>query len=408
VIGAATASRAARLANPWSVLGAAVAGLCVCNGPVLLFTAGVFLKPVATSLEQPRAVISFALSLATFLSAVATPVLGRLVDRWTIRAVALPGVFVFAAGMGALALSPPSRAGFTILCALAGLASTVQTPLLYAKAITAWFDDRRGLALGVAMAGVGLGAIVMPQIARALIDQVGWRGAYFGLGLVMLAVAFPAILVCSLEPLPHQRKAAWTESPGVSASEAARMMQFWAMAAAFALAGAAINGANAHIVPLLTDRGLSLATATAFLGMMGVATLVGRPAVGALLDRLFAPSVAAAFFLAPVAGLPLLAVGSGAAPAIGAALLGLGLGAEIDLIAFLTTRYLGRRAFGEIYGYLFMAFLLGSSLGQFLADVSFDCLGSYTPALIGFAIALSTAALLLQFLGPYLYDARRA
>jgi hypothetical protein len=94
-----------------------------------------------------------------------------------------------------------------------------------------------------------------------------------------------------------------------------------------------------------------------------LSTLVDRPFVGLLLDRVFAPQVATAFFLAPVAGLPLLASGSGLSPAIGAALLGLALGAEIDLIAFLTTRYLGQRAFGEIYGYLFMAFILGASVG---------------------------------------------
>ena len=107
--------------------------------------------------------------------------------------------------------------------------------------------------------------------------------------------------------------------------------------------------------------------------------------------------------MAPLAGLPLLAGGSGLSPVIGAALLGLALGAEIDLIAFLTTRYLGQRAFGEIYGYLFTAFVVGSSVGQFIADLSHDRLGSYTPALIGFAFALVAAALLVNRLGQYVH-----
>ena len=172
------------------------------------------------------------------------------------------------------------------------------------------------------------------------------------------------------------------------------------------LAGAAVNGANAHIVPLLTDRGFTPVAATGIFGVMGLSTLVVRPFVGLLLDRVFAPQVAAAFFLAPLAGLPLLASGSGLSPAIGAALLGLALGAEIDLIAFLTTRYLGQRAFGEIYGYLFMAFILGASVGGFSADVSFDRSGSYTPALIGYAGALVGAAFLVNRLGPYVYTCR--
>ena len=183
----------ARFANPWRVVAGTVAGLTVCNGPVLFFTSGVFLKPIAADMQWQRSTVSFALSLASLLSALATPILGRMMDRWGICAVSLPGLPVFAASLGMLALSPGSPAAFIILAALAGVASTVQAPLPYAKAISAWFDDRRGLALGIAMAGVGLGAIIVPQIARALIELVGWRGAYVGLGALTLAVAFPAV-----------------------------------------------------------------------------------------------------------------------------------------------------------------------------------------------------------------------
>ncbi|MBV8441451.1 MAG: MFS transporter [Hyphomicrobiales bacterium] len=406
--GAATCSAsAARFANPWRVVAGAVAGLTVCNGPVLFFTSGVFLKPIAADMHWQRSTVSFALSLATFLSALATPALGRMMDRSGVRAVSLPGIPVFAVSLAILALSPSSPAAFVVLAALAGVASTVQAPLPYAKAISAWFDDRRGLALGIAMAGVGLGAILVPQIARALIDWVGWRGAYVGLGAVTLAVAFPAVALTIREPDVRaggeDAQARLRQGTGVTAREAARTSQFWLMAAVFMLAGAAINGANAHIVPLLTDRGLTPAAATGTFSVMGFSTLVGRPFIGVLLDRIFAPCVAAAFFMAPLAGLPLLAGGSGVSPVIGAALLGLALGAEIDLIAFLTTRYLGQRAFGEIYGYLFTAFVLGSSVGQFIADLSYDRLGSYTPAMIGFAFALVAAALLVNRLGQYVY-----
>ncbi len=298
-----------------------------------------------------------------------------------------------------------------MLAALAGVASTVQSPLPYAKAISAWYDDRRDLALGIAMAGVGLGAIIVPQIARALINCAGWRGAYLGLGVLTLVVAFPAVAFTISEPSARGKSgptgAPLVRRPGVAAREVARSGQFWLMAGVFLLAGAAINGANAHIAPLLTDRGLTPAAATGIFGVMGLSTLIGRPIVGLLLDRIFAPYVAAAFFIAPLAGIPLLTSGSGLSPAIGAALLGFALGAEIDLVAFLTTRYLGQRAFGEIYGYLFTAFIVGSSVGQLAADLSFDRLGSYTPALAGFAVALVAAIVLVNCLGPYVYQPQR-
>jgi MFS family permease len=147
VSGAATCSAStARFANPWRVAAGAVAGLTVCNGPVLFFTSGVFLKPIAADMHWQRSTVSFALSLATFLSALATPALGRMMDRSGIRAVSLPGIPVFAVSLAMLALSPSSPAAFVVLAALAGVASTVQAPLPYAKAISAWFDERRGLA----------------------------------------------------------------------------------------------------------------------------------------------------------------------------------------------------------------------------------------------------------------------
>jgi MFS family permease len=400
-------AKSAWIANRWSVVVGAVAGLTVSNGPVLLFTSGVLLKPIAADMQWRRSTVAFAFSLAAFTSALATPILGRMMDRWGIRTVALPGLMLFALSLAAPSLTPRSPAVFMFLAALAGTMSSVQTPLPYAKAISAWFDDRRGLALGVAMAGVGLGAIIMPQIARTLIDRAGWRGAYVGLGAITFAVAFPAVALVVREPSAHAEwgdaQAMLSRGAGVTAGQATLTSQFWLLASAFLLAGAAINGANVHIVPLLTDRGFTPGVATGIFGVMGLSTLVGRPLIGFLLDRIFAPYVAAAFLLAPIAGLPLLTNGSGAAPAIGAALLGLALGAEIDLIGFLTTRYLGQRAFGEIYGYLFMAFVLGSSIGQFLGDLSFDGLGSYSPALVGYVVALIAAALLVNRLGPYVY-----
>ncbi len=87
-------------------------------------------------------------------------------------------------------------------------------------------------------------------------------------------------------------------------------------------------------------------------------------------------------------------------------MVGLGLGTEIDLIAFLTSRYLGQRAFGQIYGYCFMLFGLGSSFGRYIGGAVYDLAGSYNPALIGAAFALVIAVALVYRLGPYVYPAQ--
>jgi MFS family permease len=400
-----------RFTKPWWVVVGAVTGLFVCNGPVLGFTFGVFLKPIMADTGWQRSTTSFALSFGGILSALAVPVLGRMMDRWSIRRVALPGLVVYTVFLCLMGLAPAVLWIFTLMFALAEMTSAIQTPLGYAKAISAWFDRRRGLALGIAMSGVGLGAFVVPQLAERLIERVGWRGAYVTLGLMTFVIAFPAVALWIREPRSGEGErggaAAIVVLPGHTVREAASATRFWMLGAAFFLVAIAINGTAAHIVPLLTDHGLSSAEAAATLGIFGLATMSGRLLGGFLVDRIFAPYVATFFFLAPIAGFAFFVGAAGILPAVGVILMGMGLGTEIDLIAFLVTRYFGQRSFGQIYGYFFMIFGLGSSFGRFLAGLIFDLAGSYNPALIGAALALVIAVILVNRLGSYLYPVQR-
>jgi predicted MFS family arabinose efflux permease len=401
----------ARFTNPWWVVGGAVTGLFVCNGPVLGFTFGVFLKPIMADTGWQRGSVSFALSIGGILSAIAVPVLGRMMDRWSIRRVALPGIVLYALCLGLVGLSPRVFWVFTAVFAIAEMTSAIQTPLGYAKAISAWFDARRGLALGIAMAGVGLGGTVIPQIANILIERVGWRGAYASLALLTLAIAFPAVGLWIREPRPGEGECRGALDaailPGLSSREAVREPRFWLLAGVFFLVAVAINGTVAHVVPLLTDRGISPAAATAIFGLFGLSTLAGRLLAGYLVDRIFAPHVASVFFLAPIAGFVLLGSAAGPLPAVGVVLFGLGLGTEIDLIAFLVTRYFGQRAFGELYGYFFMVFGFGSSLGRTLAGFIFDLTRSYDAAFAGAAALLVAAVIIVNRLGAYAYPVSR-
>jgi predicted MFS family arabinose efflux permease len=400
-----------KFTNPWWVVVGAVTGLFVCNGPVLGFTFGVFLKPIMADTGWHRSTASFALSVGGILGAIAVPILGRMMDRWSIRRVALPGIVVYTIFMSLMGLAPAVLWIFTLMFAMAEMTSAIQTPLGYAKAISAWFDRRRGLALGIAMSGVGLGAFVIPQVAERLIERIGWRGTYVSLGLLTLVIAFPVVALWIREPRPGEGErgnaAAITVLAGHTVREAANTARFWMLGAAFFLVAVGINGSAAHIVPLLTDHGLSAAAATATLAIFGLATMGGRLLAGFLVDRIFAPYVATFFFLAPIAGFAFLASASGMLPAAGVVLMGMGLGTEIDLIAFLVTRYFGQRAFGQLYGYFFMIFGLGSSFGRFLAGLVYDLAGSYTPALIGAALALVAAVILVNRLGSYLYPVQR-
>lgn len=405
--------------NPWWVVFGSTLGLIVGNGPVTLFTFGVFLKPIVAEFGWNRGTVASAITVSQAIGALATPFVGRMVDRWGVRRVTLPFIVAFAISTAAISRTTASPAVFILLYGISGLAGVGQSPLNYAKAISVWFQSKRGLALGIAMAGVGLGTALDPQIARILINHFGWRGAYVGLGILTFAIAFPAVALFVREPgesigdREYLSSAGFTRHlssgvPGMSVSEALKSYRFWFILIAVFLVASSVNGIIVHIVPILTDRGMSVELATSLLSVTGIALIAGRIMSGFLLDRFFAPYVAACFFLLPLTGIGLLSGGAaGIVPFLVAVCLGLGIGSEIDIMAFLIGRYFGTRRFGEIYGYIMGVFLFASGLGPTIVGVCYDRTHSYNIVLTGFAAALIIAIVLISRLGPYTFPAHR-
>ena len=161
------------LSSPWWVVVGSLLGLTVGNGPVMQFTFGVFVKPLSEALNTDRGAISGALLAGLVATGIATPFIGRLIDRHGIRRISLPAIVLFSLGMAAMGLLVQSPAALIARYALCGIVASGQTPLPYSKAIAAVIDDRRGLALGIATAGVGLGTMLMPMFAQHLIGSVG-------------------------------------------------------------------------------------------------------------------------------------------------------------------------------------------------------------------------------------------
>lgn len=399
------------LRNRWWVVFATVCGLIVGAGPINVFAFAVFLKPVTAALGVDRGVFSSALALQSLIGALACPLFGWLFDRWGARVVMIPGVLLFALATAAYSLMRASPLWITFaIFAFAGLFSPAASPIPYAAVTAQWFDRQRGLALGIGIAGVGLGVAIVPQLARVLIAAFGWRGAYLGLGAAVVLLAFVPVALFIREPpgLRAAARGATAALPGASFAEAFRSGVFWALGIAFFFDVIAINGTLTHVVALLTDRGIPLAAAIAALSASGLALLLGRVLSGWCLDRFWGPYVAVCFFVLPMIGIALLASGAGGAtPLAGAVALGLGIGAEIDLMAFFASRYFGLRAYAKIYGTMFGLFSFGTGLGPMLSGISFDRFHSYVPIFVVYeAMLLVTCAIFLR-LGPYPYPARR-
>jgi MFS family permease len=401
--------------NPWWIVFGSTAAMLVAQAPVILFTFGVFIKPLAQEFGWDRAQLSGASGMASLASAVAVPFIGMLADRWGVRRVMMPAIVLFAVSMAALSLTPPSMLVFMTLMIVAGVCGAGQGPIGYVKSISGWFDDKRGLALGIAVAGIGLGAALVPQFAQFMISSFGWRYAYIGLAAALLLIALPCVIFFVREPTEGVARRRADEQgndltpvdilPGLDIKEAVSSWRFWMLGVSVFLVSTVVNGMAVHTVPILTDRGYSAAQAAGLMGAFGLSTLTGRVLAGFLVDFIFAPYVAVFFFLCPVFGMYLLE--SASTPVLGIISVGLASGTEVDMVGYLTSRYFGLKRFGQIYGYMFAIFTAGSAAGPWVLGLSFVAYQSYIPAMEGFAGCLIAASLLVLCIGPYRFPPRR-
>ncbi len=395
-----------KVATGWLVVFGSTLALIVGNGPIILFTFGVLLQPISAEFGWQRSVLATAVVTSHVTGALMMPFVGTVVDRVGVRRIALPAIVLFALATASGGLLGASPMAFILLYGFLGIVGAGHSTLTYGRAVSTWFDRQRGLALGVTLAGIGIGAALMPKYTHYFVVEYDWRHAYFALGAALLVVGFPAVALFVRERPRHSRIES-VLAEGLTLGEALRGYRFWFASAAMLLAAAAINGTIAHIVPILTDRGVAAGTATTAVAAAGLSLIIGRILSGLALDRFHGPYVAAFFFLIPLIGMSMLGVGvTGPLAVVAAVLLGLGIGAEGDIMAYLTSRYFGIAHYGVVYGCILAFFTLGSGLGPWIMAHAFDANRSYGTGLIGLGGALLIAVVLVVLLGRYRYPPR--
>ena len=380
----------------WPAVAAAAVGLMFSVGALTAYPFGVFMGPIGHEFGWTRGQMSNAITVGQIALVFSSLIWGIMVDRFGPRRILLIAVTGLGLGVACLSRLTAPLWHLYALFALVPILAAAANPLGYSNVLVRRFQQHLGLALGLALMGVGLGGAILPALSQHLITSFGWRTAYLVLGAIAIAIGVPASLLATRN----------TTGPVVRASKAAtapllphmRTRAFVLICVTFFLLGTAGTGVLTHLIPMMTDHGFSPANAAKMAGIVGVSTIVSRGLVGWLLDRVHAAYMVAVVALV-CAGMCLLLVrggGTGVYVTV-CILLGLIAGAEVDFISFLVRRYFGPAVFGRLYALAFAVFVLGP--GAVLIGYSYDHFHTYTPCLILFA-GLSVVAGLLAFALP--------
>ena len=389
----------------YTVLAACTTGVAVSMTPAVHAVFGLFLIPLSETFHWPRAQISAVLGMMAVVGAVIYPLAGRFADRHGARRMLITGNLVFALGIAALSLTTRHIAQFYLTFFVISLAGSVASTPIFSKVVAEWFDKGRGTALGIsAGVGSGLGSIVIPVIAAVVVGHYGWRAGYLAIAAIVLGVGFP-VLWLMLRDAPRASAASNLSAvavQGLSLAEAMRLPHFWTVMVSIAIGAGCTTAIFSHVVPILADRGFTVAAGTAVVSMFALVGSTWQIVTGRLLDRSASTRVVIPMYLMAVVGLALLELAT-TTPALmlGGALLGVGLGAQFGTLPYLIARYFGLRAFGTIIGVMYSAVIAAQGVTPVLLDAAFDAQGNYRMAVFICGACLTFGAALLLLLPRY-------
>jgi MFS family permease len=371
----------------WVVVAASFTALAVIFGVAYSFAA--FFESFTTAFRASRAQVSLVFGLSGLLYFVLGAFGGLLADRYGPRRVTSIGMLCIAAALigGSVATS------IAQLTLVYGVGLGIGIALVYTPAIACvqpWFTRRRGLAAGLASAGIGAGTFGVPLLATAAIAQWHWRGAMWALAAGVLVLGLAATLL--LQRAPAAARRADGTVPGTPLAEALRSRSFGWLYAMCVLGAPAMFIPFAHLSAAARDLGVADARAVGLVGLIGIGSLTGRFVIGAIADRVGRPLT---LVLAEASlGLSMvLWLGAGGYPplAVFALWMGLSYGGIVSLMPALCMDLFGARAVSSIIGTLYTGAALGNIAGPWLAGRVFDASGSYASVIIGCALLSASA-----------------
>lgn len=393
----------------WAVVAAAFTLMFTGFGVVYTFAA--FFKAFQSEFGASRAHISLVFSLSAFLYFLLGAPAGMLADRVGPRRVALIGAVALTFGLIGASFAP-SLAALYITYSIGIGVGVGLTYVPSVGAVQPWFQRRRALATGIAVAGIGAGNLFVPPLAAWWIELYGWRGAYLVLAAFAFFLAGSAAWFIDNNPARREQRTGErlglppkpAIQSGATLYQALRAREFWILYVTLFLPTIGVFVPMVHLAPYATDLGHPEAAGVMLISLIGLGSLLGRFTVGGLADRIGRLRSTALMY----AGLGVSFVlwwQSHSIWALGVASITMGLfyGGFVATLPAVVMDIFGGRSVSAIIGFLYTAAGVGTLIGPPLAGYAFDRLGSYDLPILG-AAALS----FLGAAGVLLVNANRA
>jgi len=376
------------------------------------FSFGIFFKSIESEFSLTRAATSAILSANLLLAGLYSFFAGWALDRYGPKIVVLlMGVFT---GLSLLLTSQTGSSWqlfitYSLLLAM-GTGALFVVPM---STVSRWFDKKRGLALGMASSGVGLGPLVMAPFATYLIASFSWRVAYIVIGLIAWLIVIPLSRLLRGDPyeigaLPDGVKTLPEDTESeegiiqpahLSLPQALQTRSFWLVMFIWVLYASNIFLVFTHLVPHATDIGFSAMEAAAIVSLIGGAAVAGRVVLGTVSDRMGRKVTAIICALLQAGAMMwLLWANDLWMFYLFALVYGFAFGGMSPVMAALIGDTFGLGRIGAILGMLEVGFGIGAAIGSAVGGFIFDVSNSYFLAFLLGAAVMLVATLLIALI----------
>jgi MFS family permease len=358
---------------------------------------GIFFKPMATEFEWSRALTSGAVTLSMLVQGLWGILMGRFNDRIGSRWVITLCCFLVGVGFMLLSITHYSWQLYLFYGIIAGIGMGGVFVALVST-VARWFDKQRGIMTGIVLAGIGTGTFIVAPVANWLISTYNWQTAAVVIGAAVLVIGIAAAQFLRRDPAKMGLKSLPSDVKGLSFKEAISTRQFWMAGISFALLGYCTFTISIHLVPHITDLGISAGTAAGILAVTGAVSSVGGIVMGLFADRIGSRRIiVVSFLVVSVSLLLLIPIANAVLFYLWAAFYAFGIGGGTAMESTVVADLFGLKSHGLILGAVSFGFTVGAAVGPLVTGYFYDTTGNYRTAFLVSA-AMGTGGLILAAL----------